>query len=103
MLDELIKLTVMRQPAEHLEKMARFLADVPAAWEAATPEQRNKLTRCLFGVFWLKDKQVIAVKPNKTLGSEFLLIDYAFGSTLMTACFSSLRKTSYSVAKHCYL
>jgi hypothetical protein len=41
-LDQLRNLAVPAQPAEHLEKMARFLADVPAAWLAATPEQRNK-------------------------------------------------------------
>lgn len=47
-LDELRSLTVPQQPAEHVEKMAKFLADVPSAWAAATPEQRNKLARCLF-------------------------------------------------------
>ncbi len=62
-----------RQPAEHLEKMARFLADVPAAWAAATPEQRNKLARCLFDQVWLKDKQVVAVKPLSELEPFFRL------------------------------
>jgi site-specific DNA recombinase len=72
-LDELRSLTVPQQPAEHLEKMARFLADVPAAWAEATPEQRNKLARCLFDQVWLKDKEVIAVKPLPELEPFFRL------------------------------
>ena len=72
-LDQLRSLIVPRQPAEHLEKMARFLADVPAAWAAATPAQRNKLTRCLFDQVWLKDKKVIAVKPVPELEPFFRL------------------------------
>jgi DNA invertase Pin-like site-specific DNA recombinase len=72
-LDQLRSLAVPQQPAEHLEKMARFLADVPAAWAAATPEQRNKLARCLFDQVWLKDKQVIAVKPLPELEPFFRL------------------------------
>jgi len=62
-----------RQPAEHLERMARFLADVPAAWAAATPEQRNKLARCLFDQVWVKDTQVVAVKPLPELEPFFRL------------------------------
>jgi hypothetical protein len=30
------------------EKLASFLADVPLAWQVATPEERNKLARQLF-------------------------------------------------------
>ncbi|MFC1956255.1 hypothetical protein ACFLWZ_07065 [Chloroflexota bacterium] len=74
-LDQLRSLTVAQRPAEHLEKMARFLADVPAAWEAATPEQRNKLARCLFDQVWLKDKEVVAVKPVPEL-EPFFRINY---------------------------
>jgi hypothetical protein len=72
-LDELRTLIVPQQPAEHLEKMARFLADVPAAWAEATPEQRNKLARCLFDQVWLKDKEVVAVKPLQELEPFFRL------------------------------
>jgi hypothetical protein len=72
-LDQLRGLILPRQPAEHLEKMAQFLADVPSAWAAATPEQRNKLTRCLFNQVWLKDKKVIAVKPVPELEPFFRL------------------------------
>jgi hypothetical protein len=66
-------LIVPQHPAEHLEKMARFLADVPAARAEATPEQRNKLARCLFGQVWLKDKGVVAVKPLHELEPFFRL------------------------------
>lgn len=48
MLAQISRLIVPQQLAEHLEKMARFLADVPAALAAATQKQRNKLARCLF-------------------------------------------------------
>jgi len=72
-LDQLRQLTVPQQPAEHLEKMAQFLACVPAAWAEATPEQRNKLARCLFDQVWLKDKEAIAVKPIAELEPFFKL------------------------------
>ena len=57
--------------AEQLERLARFLADIPAAWEAATPEQRNKLARCLFDEVWLKDKAVVGMKPRPELEPFF--------------------------------
>ena len=72
-LDQLSNLNVPRQSEEHLEKMAQFLADVPAAWMAATQEQRNKLALCLFSEVWLKDKNVIAVKPLPQLEPFFHL------------------------------
>lgn len=72
-LDQLGKLVIRQRPAEHLEKLAQFLTDVPAAWVAATPEQRNKLVRCLFYQVWLKDKTVIAVKPAPDLEPFFQL------------------------------
>jgi hypothetical protein len=53
--------------------MARFLSDVPATWLVATPEQRNKLALCLFDQVWLKDKNVIAVKPIPELEPFFRL------------------------------
>ncbi|MEE9247173.1 MAG: hypothetical protein V3U79_00545 [Dehalococcoidia bacterium] len=58
---------------DHLDKLAHFLADVPMAWEAATPEQRNKLARCIFDQLWLKDKTVVAVKPRPELEPFFRL------------------------------
>ena len=59
--------------ADVLGKLAKFLADVPAAWEAATQEQRNKLARTLFDEVWLRDKEVVAVKPRRELDPFFRL------------------------------
>jgi hypothetical protein len=72
-LDQLRSLTMPSQPAKRLEKIALFLADVPAAWAVATPEQRNKLARCLFDQVWLKDKKVIAAKPLPDMEPFFSL------------------------------
>jgi DNA invertase Pin-like site-specific DNA recombinase len=72
-LDQLRSLTVPQHPAEHLEKMAKFLADVPSAWVSATPDQRSKLAQCLFEQVWLKDKEVVAVKPLGELEPFFRL------------------------------
>ena len=59
--------------ADVLAKLAAFLADVPAAWKAATQEQRNKLARTLFDEVWLRDKEVVAVKPRRELDPFFRL------------------------------
>ena len=56
-----------------LAKLAEFLADVPAAWKAATQEQRNKLARNLFDEVWLRDREVVAVKPRPKLAPFFRL------------------------------
>ena len=58
---------------EHLEGLARFLADVPSAWSAARQEQRNRLARCLFDQVWVEDKAVVAVKPRPELEPFFRL------------------------------
>lgn len=61
--------------ADVLATLAEFLADVPAAWAAATQEQRNKLARTLFDEVWLQDKEVVAVKPRREL-DPFFRINY---------------------------
>jgi hypothetical protein len=43
-----------------LERAAAFLADLPAAWEAVSPEQRNALARLLFEEVRIKDEWVAA-------------------------------------------
>ncbi len=73
MLKQLDTLRPAAAGADHLERLARFLDDVPAAWESATSEQRNKLARCLFDEVWLEDKTVVAVKPRPVLGPFFRL------------------------------
>lgn len=57
----------------HMNNLAEFLANVPAAWAAATQEQRNKLARALFDQVWLRDKTVVAVKPRTGLEPFFRL------------------------------
>ena len=47
--------------------MAALLKNVAQAWREANQEQRNRLGRQLFEEIWLKDKQVIAVKPRPEL------------------------------------
>jgi len=47
-----------------LEGLAELLKDVAKVWREANQEQRNKLARQLFDEIWVKDKQVIAVKPR---------------------------------------
>ena len=56
-----------------LDRLAQFLADIPAAWDVATQEQRNKLARTLFDQVWIKDKSVVGVKPRPELEPFFRL------------------------------
>ncbi len=44
-----------------------------SAWEVATPEQQNKLARTLFEEIWIKDKEVVFVKPRPELDLFFRL------------------------------
>ena len=53
--------------AKNLDRLAGFLANVAQAWEEGSGEQRNKLARSLFQEIWVKDKQVVAVKPQPEL------------------------------------
>lgn len=72
-----IQQQLIHAPAEDssggLERLAAFLANVAQAWEEANQEQRNKLARCLFQEVWVKDKQVIAVRPQPELAPFFKL------------------------------
>ena len=56
-----------------LEKLAEFLMGVSKPWGEASQEQRSKLARCLFQEVWVKDKIVIAVKPQLELAPFFEL------------------------------
>ncbi len=57
----------------NLDKLAEFLANIGQAWRAASGEQRNKLARSLFQEIWIKDDQVVAVKPQPELEPFFEL------------------------------
>jgi hypothetical protein len=54
-----------------LERAAAFLGDVPAAWRAATDEQRNALARLLFSEVRIKDDWVVAVGPQPSFAPFF--------------------------------
>jgi site-specific DNA recombinase len=56
-----------------LAGLAGLLADVAAGWNAATPEQRNRLARLLFEEIVIDDNRVVAVKPRPELAGFFLL------------------------------
>ena len=55
----------------NLSELARFLANVADAWNAASQEQRNKLAHCLFQEVWIKDKEVVGVRPQTELRPFF--------------------------------
>ncbi len=68
---ELNALTPIKEQSETLDKLAQFLANVADAWDTTNQEQRNKLARCLFQEVWIKDKKVIAVRPQPELKPFF--------------------------------
>lgn len=72
-LRELQALTPPEVKSQALDRLAEFLSDVTKAWKEANQEQRNRLGRQLFDEIWLKDKQVIAVKPRPELKPFFQL------------------------------
>jgi hypothetical protein len=48
-------------------RLAKFLADLPSAWAVATPDERNRLARQLFGEAIIENRTVVAVKPRPEL------------------------------------
>jgi hypothetical protein len=62
---------ILNSAPQALERLASFLKDIPAAWEQATQEQRDKPAGCLFEAVWIKDKQIVAVKPQPELEPFF--------------------------------
>ncbi len=72
-LKELNALAPTENRTQNLERLAYFLTSVAEAWDEASQEQRNKLARTLFREVWLKDNQVVAVKPQPELEPFFQL------------------------------
>jgi hypothetical protein len=70
---ELKALDPIESQTKNLDRLAEFLANVAEAWEVANGEQRNKLARSLFQEVWIKDKQVVAVRPQPELEPFFKL------------------------------
>jgi len=72
-LRELQVLTPSEERSQVLGQLASSLKSVVNAWKEASQNQRNKLARQLFDEIWVKDKQVIAVKPRPELKPFFQL------------------------------
>ena len=70
---ELARITPFQVPSEHLKRLAEFLSSITKAWDTATNEQRNKLTRTLFEEIWVKDQEVVFVKPRPEFEPFFKL------------------------------
>ena len=65
-----------------LERLAHFLADVAAAWQAASPEQRNRLARQLLDAVWVRNDKVVAVRPRPELRPFFALSEECHGGSM---------------------
>jgi len=70
---QLTKITLFNTSSEPLKRLAEFLANITIAWDKAGNAQRNKLARCLFQEVWVKDKEVVAVKPQPEFEPFFKL------------------------------
>src|SRR5207253_1137888 len=57
-----------------LVQTAAFLRDLPAAWEAASQEQRNALARLVFQAVKITDDQVTAVLPQPDFAPFFVAL-----------------------------
>jgi site-specific DNA recombinase len=58
-----------------LRRVSIYLQDVPAAWEAATPEQRNALARTVLQSVEIRDDRVTAVVPQPEFAPFFNLVN----------------------------
>ena len=61
---DMAKLAPFEAAGDNLKRLAGFLGSVVKAWDVASPEHRNALARCLFQEIWVKDGEVVAVKPQ---------------------------------------
>jgi site-specific DNA recombinase len=69
---ELARLRTTTSQAEVLAQAANFLKDLPAAWEAASSEQRNALARLVFESIEIEDDRVTAVVPQPDFAPFFV-------------------------------
>ena len=72
-LETLRALSPIENKSSVLEQLAELLRNVTKAWKDADQELRNRLARQLFDEIWVKDKQVIAVRPRPELKPFFQL------------------------------
>jgi hypothetical protein len=68
---ELATLTGTRGQADVLADEATFLRDLPAAWDAATPERRNALARLVFQSVRVTDGRATAILPTPDFAPFF--------------------------------
>jgi len=64
-------LTPPEEKSKVLDQLAEFLRNVSKAWKEADQDQRNRFSHQLFQEIWVKDKQVVAVKPRPELETFF--------------------------------
>ena len=67
---------------EVLDRLRAFLTDIGLAWERATQEQRNRLAHQLFETIWVRDRQVVSVRPRAELRAFFQLSEECQGKSL---------------------
>jgi len=72
-LETLRVLSPIENKSSVLKRLAELLRNVNKAWKDADQELRNRLARQLFNEIWVKDKQVIAVRPRPELKPFFQL------------------------------
>lgn len=62
-------------------RLLAFLADLPSAWEAAAPEERNRMARQLFAEAIIENRTVVAVKPRPELLPFFETVNWCIGGS----------------------
>ena len=68
---QLQSLAPAKDQSKSLEKLALFLKNISEAWKQADQQQRNRQARQLFDIVWIKDKQIVAVRPQPELEPFF--------------------------------
>ncbi len=72
---ELSALRTTADGAGLITRAAALLRDLPAAWAAATPDQRNTLARLIFQQVEIEDDRVAAVVPQPDFAPFFALAE----------------------------
>ena len=67
---------------EVLDRLRAFLTDIGLAWERATQELRNRLAHQLFETIWVRDRQVVSVRPRAELRAFSQLSEECQGKSL---------------------
>jgi hypothetical protein len=81
---ELDRLTPHEYNTAALEKLAELLKNVPQLWKEADQNQRNAIGRQLFKEVWVKDKQIVAVRPTEDF-EPFFRVSFDDWNTVYTS------------------